>query len=379
MKNRKFAGLLLAAHITLGAAVLLLSGCGTATSPKAKPAPKAGENVPQAQGTPRPVNPAFNPDLQAPTRPTESAAPVSAADTAALTPVPPAPVAASQEYTVAKGDSLTRIAKKFGVSVADLKAANGLSSDAVKVGQKLVIPGGAPGTGTTSLAVEGGSSAPLAAAGTQEYTVEKGDSLSRVAKKFGVSLADLRAANNLTGDTIKAGQKLVIPAGASAPKESAAPAATHSVKDSGHTYKVQKGDSLGSIAHRAGVKVQDLMDLNGISDPKKLHVGAVLHLPAGAKKIAAPATASHKKNKGKPAASNAGNGSAPNMLPTDVLGTSPAPAAATPAPASAAPVPVKPGASGAAPASGSSDLENLGDEPAAPTVPVQGESAPVQP
>ncbi|HNX05700.1 MAG TPA: LysM peptidoglycan-binding domain-containing protein [Opitutales bacterium] len=372
MKNQKFAGLLVAAHLTLGAALLLLAGCST--TPKApKPAPKAGDNVPQAQGTPRPVNPAFNPDLQAPTRPSESVTPETATDNGpVLEPAAPAAVAPAQEYVVEKGDSLSRIAKKFGVSLAELRAANNLSSDTIKVGQKLVIPGAAPVSGSTSMAVEGGSAAP--ASGAQEYTVLKGDSLSRIATRFGVSVADLKAANGLTGDTIKAGQKLVLPANALAtPKNVPAPAPERSVKASGLTYKVAKGDSLGSIAHRAGVKVQDLMDLNGISDPKKLRVGVTLKLPAGAKKISAAGS----QHASKPAAGNHSD-SAPNMLPTDVLGTSSTPSAQTPAPTSATPVPVKPGS--AAPASsGASDLESLDGEPVAPTVPVQGESSNDQP
>jgi|GEM_PF-357612 LysM repeat protein len=362
MKNRNFAGLFFAAHVTLGAALLLLSGCET-TKPQPAPAPRPGENVPLAVGTPRPINPAFNPELQPPTRPAEGAALTPEDNGPVLQPAAPVP---AQEYVVAKGDSLARIAKKFGVSVAELRAANGLTSDSIKVGQKLTIPAQVAGDATI-MAVEGAS----AAGATQTYVVAKGDSLSRIAKKFGVSVADLKAANGLTSDTIKVGQTLTLPASASATPAALPPPPAHNVKSSGLTYKVEKGDTIGSIAHRAGVKAKDLMDLNDISDAKKLKVGMVLKLPAGAKKIAATSSA-----KAAPAPAPTGA----NMLPTDVLGVNQTPAPKPAAPASAAPVPVKPGTPAPAPApSAQSDLENLGAEPVAPTIPVQGESSMDQP
>ena len=362
MKNKRFIGLILAAHVTLGAA-LLLSGCQT-TKPGAKAGPKPGDNVALAQGTPRPVNPAFNTDLQPPTRPTETAPATTEEAGAVLEPVAPA---VSVTYTVEKGDNLNRIAKKNNTTVAAIKEANGLTSDSIKVGQKLMMPATVAATGydATAMAVEGGSSAGVG--GAQEYTVQKGDSLSRIANIYSVSVADIKSANGLTSDNIKVGQKLVLPANASAPKYVAPVAPKHTVKASGLTYKVQKNDTIGGIAKRAGVKTSDLMALNDITDAKKLKVGSTLKLPAGAKKISV-AKASKK------ASSNAAvsQASSEDMLPTNVLDNTSATTTTDTAPA---PIAVQPAGSQSVPASGNNELENLDSEPATPTVPVQSEGA----
>jgi LysM repeat protein len=373
MKNQRFVGLLLAAHITLGAAVLLLSGC---QSTMVKKGPKPGDNVALAQGTPRPINPAFNSGLSEPTRPTETATPTGEPGSV-LEPVAAAPAPVSEEYTVAKGDTLSRIAKAHNISVVELRNANSLSTDALKIGQKLTIP--APAGSASSMTAEGG------APSIQAYVVVKGDTLARVAKMYGVSVADLKAANNLTTGTLKVGQKLTLPAGAvSSPKWVAPAVPKHTVKASGHSYKVVKGDTVGSIASRAGVKTQDLMDLNGISEPRRLRVGMTLKLPAGAKAISSKSVAaSGKGKKGVNAAksgSSAAAASAPaggNMLQTDIFAepTAPVSSSDTTAPAST-PAPASVQAEGSTTGSG---LENLDAAPATPTVPVQSDSGTTNP
>jgi LysM repeat protein len=123
------------------------------------------------------------------------------------------------EYVVVQGDTLGKIAKKSGVTLKALEAANpGVVPTKLKIGQKLSLP--AP----TASAV-----APAAAAsadtGGETYTVKSGDTLSKIAKKYGVTLKALVAANNLTTDQInhiKVNQKLTIPEKA----EAAAPVAT---------------------------------------------------------------------------------------------------------------------------------------------------------
>lgn len=132
-------------------------------------------------------------------------------------PVPPpvveAPVATGSDYTVAKGDSLAKIAKKNGVSLKALEAANpGVVPTKLKIGQKLTIPAGGKTSAdaTASPAVAGGD------AGTTSYTVKSGDTLTKIAKARGVKVKALQAANNLTTTKIKVGQKLTIPAKAEA-------------------------------------------------------------------------------------------------------------------------------------------------------------------
>ncbi len=102
-------------------------------------------------------------------------------------------------YTVRAGDTLTSIAMKFGTTAQALVSANNLSSDMIYVGQVLNVPGSA-----------GGGWQPPQACGMY-YTVKAGDTLSNIAWRNGVTIAQLKAANNLSGDLIYIGQKLCIP------------------------------------------------------------------------------------------------------------------------------------------------------------------------
>lgn len=130
------------------------------------------------------------------------------------------------EYKVQAGDTGSKIATKSGVKLAALKAANpGVDWNRLKVNQTLVIPppttpapaagGGAPAGGTATGSSTTGEG--TAATGGTTYTVRPGDNGMRIAKKTGVTWKAIRAANGLSSDNIRAGQKLVIPAkGASA-------------------------------------------------------------------------------------------------------------------------------------------------------------------
>ena len=118
---------------------------------------------------------------------------------------------AGTEYVVVKGDILATIAKKNGVTLKALEAANpGVVPTKLKVGQKLQIP--AP---TASSVV------PVAATtgvdtGAETYTVKSGDTLSKIAKSHGTTVKAIQSENNLTTTAIKVGQKLKIPAKAEA-------------------------------------------------------------------------------------------------------------------------------------------------------------------
>lgn len=110
-------------------------------------------------------------------------------------------------YTVKSGDTLSHIASRNGVSVANLKKWNSLSSDLIRVGQKLSIKGG---SSSGSSASSGSSSNAGSASSTKVYTVKSGDSLSRIASQNGVTVANLKSWNNLKSDLIYIGQKLSI-------------------------------------------------------------------------------------------------------------------------------------------------------------------------
>lgn len=108
-------------------------------------------------------------------------------------------------YVVRRGDSLWAIAKRHGVSVAELARMNGLSTKSkLPAGRKLVVKSGGGGGGKASRAT--------GADGTRrvQYTVRRGDTLHEISRKFQVSVAQLRDWNRISGANIKAGQKLVV-------------------------------------------------------------------------------------------------------------------------------------------------------------------------
>ncbi len=126
-------------------------------------------------------------------------------------------------YVVQSGDNLFRIGLRFGVSVAALKAANGLTSNLIYVGQRLVIPG--PG-GSTAGATAGTTTTTTTTTTTATvYVVRAGDNLFRIGLKFGVSVAALKAANGLTSNLIYVGQQLKIPGAVSSAPATSAPLA----------------------------------------------------------------------------------------------------------------------------------------------------------
>jgi LysM repeat protein len=217
-------GCALAVSVT-GLVVMLIQGCkreqpaqdnSSTPPPDTSVAAAASSNAPDLSSNSMAAAPSNTVAAPAPmAQPTPTPTP-----TPALTPTPvePAPAAGS-EYVVVQGDTLAKIAKAQGVSLKALVAANpGVDPKKLKIKQKLVLPGK-----TTDAAAVTPTGTPAAAAETAgaSYTVKSGDTLSKIAKRNGVSLRALRAANNLTTDHIKVGQKLAIPSKA----EAAAPAA----------------------------------------------------------------------------------------------------------------------------------------------------------
>ncbi|MFT7511153.1 MAG: LysM repeat protein [Candidatus Omnitrophota bacterium] len=124
-------------------------------------------------------------------------------------------------YKVKKGDMLSKIAYQNGISSKELAEYNNLTNaNAIRVDQKLLIPPYARAKQSsdtsrpTSATVSKGSSA-VGSAGASTYVVKKGDHLTGIARKHGVTISALRAANNMKNDNIYAGKSIVIPKGGS--------------------------------------------------------------------------------------------------------------------------------------------------------------------
>ena len=143
------------------------------------------------------------------------------------TPSPVAPPAATQpsDYVIVKGDTFSTVAKKFHVTVKALEEANpSVEPTKLKIGQSIHVPAAVVMAATSGNSGIASPAAGDAASGGQTYSVKSGDSLSKIANEFGVSVKALRSANNLKTDKIVVGQKLKIPAKTSAPSTNASTA-----------------------------------------------------------------------------------------------------------------------------------------------------------
>ena len=181
----------------------------------------------------------------------------------------------SRTYRIASGDTLGTIARRFGVSVAQLKAWNGLSSNRIRAGDRLIV-GEKPdsrsatasrSTRTASSRSTGGSAGPSEGG---QYRIRRGDNLATIASRFGVTVADLKRWNGLRSSRISEGKYLVVrprsrtTASSSAASNSDSRTAANPVSGSGQRYRIRRGDNLASIARRFGVGVDDLKAWNGL-------------------------------------------------------------------------------------------------------------------
>jgi LysM repeat protein len=124
--------------------------------------------------------------------------------------------------------------------------------------------------------VEAAAAAPSQA--DSAYVVRPGDTLGSIAARYGVSASALARANGISNpDRIYIGQNLNIPGKSGSSSQPAAPKPPTSAPASG-TYIVQQGDTLAKIAARYGTTVQNLMRLNGITNPNRIWVGQRLRV-----------------------------------------------------------------------------------------------------
>ena len=171
-----------------------------------------------------------------------------------------APTASGSVHIVKKGETLSHVARYYGVTVKALAHANHLSNASyIYVGQRLHIP-------TTYGAPAGCKS---------YYRVRHGDTLSKVAAWFGINTYALARSNNLgDADYIYVGQKLCIPniyGGYGHGKPS------HGYGGHGY-YIVKPGDTLSEIAQWRGTTVRRLMHINGIHNPNHIYIGQKLRI-----------------------------------------------------------------------------------------------------
>lgn len=149
-------------------------------------------------------------------------------------------------YIVKKGDSLYSIANKYNTTIDELKRINNLTSNTLSIGQVLKLPSDKASN------VEKEEN-------TISYTVQKGDSLYSIARKYSTTIDKIKDLNNLTTNLLSIGQVLLIPTDTNLET----------------TYTVQKGDSLYSIAKKYDTTVDRLKQLNNLKS-NLLSVGQIL-------------------------------------------------------------------------------------------------------
>ncbi len=205
-------------------------------------------------------------------------------------------------YTVQAGDSLWRIATKLGVSVNEIKALNGLTSNALSLGQQLRVSGGSSYSAPVVTPTIQTNSPTIVKAPVfvprPSYVVQAGDSMWRVSQKVGVSVNDLKSINDLDSNILRIGQMLYLeekPEVASQSAPTQTPEPTQAAKIIYHT--VVSGDSLYRIAMAYNVAVQDIKESNGLSS-NALSLGQRLMITKAAKTTDYSSGSSNSNNVG---------------------------------------------------------------------------------
>lgn len=168
----------------------------------------------------------------------------------------------STTYTVERGDTLWSIAKKFNTNVNEIKRLNNLKSNILYVGQSLKVPEYYKAKDTNI-----------------SYVVKKGDNLYSIARQYGINVSDLKKYNNLASDVLSIGQIIEIPSSTSivTPSED-------DIINEENTYIVQRGDTLYSISKKYGVSIEDIKNANNLTSDI-LTVGNTIIIPIGSTSV----------------------------------------------------------------------------------------------
>ncbi|MFC3031668.1 LysM peptidoglycan-binding domain-containing protein [Pseudoalteromonas fenneropenaei] len=189
-----------------------------------------------------------------------------------------------QYYQVAKGDSLSVIAKKFSTTPNAIRTLNHMDNNTIRVGQQLLVP-----LTEGSLQAEHLPNAVRVAANqsTQEkqtHIVKSGDTLWDISREYDVTIKDLASWNKLKDDAVlRLGQKLTVYKTKPGSNDVIAAANAAQAVNRTITYKVRRGDSLARIASKFNLEVDDIVKWNNLEGQKYLQPGQQLKLKVDVK------------------------------------------------------------------------------------------------
>jgi len=214
------------------------------------------------------------------------------------------------QYTVKKGETVASIAKKFHMSVPELKSLNNLKKNSVRPRQKIFVyvPGSAPKIPDSLLHKQVMASKPDSAkiapvhkdtsktaaaepvtetSAPKIHVVKSGESLGLIAGKYHVTVGELTAWNNLSTSKVVVGQKIKIQGGSAKittttgtnSKPSAAPSKTSETGNHYFYYTIQSGDNLWDLADQYNTTVAQIKKLNNINNASYLKQGQKIKIP----------------------------------------------------------------------------------------------------
>ncbi|MDR0587914.1 MAG: LysM peptidoglycan-binding domain-containing protein [Burkholderiales bacterium] len=190
------------------------------------------------------------------------------------------PLVTWQAYKVKKGETLEAIADRFNSTPEALRAVNGLGRlVSVREDVTLLVPAQQPSETTeASLSNAVFTYVPASRLSTR-YRVKKGDTLSGIARKFGLSTNELMRLNKFKSPkSLRVGKTIRVARDNAHVSSQKTPRASNAANGNAETYRVKKGDTLAKISRNNGVSLSQLLKLNGFSMSTPIHPGQILKL-----------------------------------------------------------------------------------------------------
>jgi membrane-bound lytic murein transglycosylase D len=169
----------------------------------------------------------------------------------------------TQTHTVKRGENLSLIARRYNTSINNLRQLNNLRNNNIRIGQRLNVSSVVASTpARTARKPASTSRVVVKSAKPIEYVVKNGDNLTTIARRFKVSIAEIRKANNMKSDRLFVGRSIKIPSDKNL-----------------RVYVVRRGDSLHQIARRFNTTIGAIAAVNSLAN-NRIYPDQKLHIPS---------------------------------------------------------------------------------------------------